>query len=270
MPSSSSTAQTGALVGHSSWQIYRRVIGALFIRELLTRYGRNNIGFLWLFVEPAVFILLITLIRGFIRGAYPYLPVVAFALSGYASLLLWRNAASRVIGAVKSNKPLLYHRQVTIMDIFTARIALELMAITSTLVGLSIALWAFGWLALPEDFLQVLAGWFLLAWFAIGLALTIGALSEKADVISRIWHPFSYILMINSGAFFIVDVFPPAAREFMLWVPPLNGVEYMRDGWFGSSFTAHYDLGYFVTANFVLTFVGMILVRQLQFDSSEE
>ena len=44
----------GSLVGTSSWTIARRVIGALLLRELLTRYGRNNIGFLWLFVEPRV------------------------------------------------------------------------------------------------------------------------------------------------------------------------------------------------------------------------
>jgi ABC-type polysaccharide/polyol phosphate export permease len=33
------------------------VLGALLIRELLTRYGRHNIGFLWLFVEPMIFTL---------------------------------------------------------------------------------------------------------------------------------------------------------------------------------------------------------------------
>ncbi|MFN5779339.1 MAG: capsule polysaccharide export ABC transporter permease, partial [Novosphingobium sp.] len=38
-----------------AWQVQRRVIGALLLREMLTRYGRNNIGFLWLFVEPMLF-----------------------------------------------------------------------------------------------------------------------------------------------------------------------------------------------------------------------
>ena len=33
-----------------SWRIQRRVIWALVMREILTRYGRHNIGFLWLFV----------------------------------------------------------------------------------------------------------------------------------------------------------------------------------------------------------------------------
>ena len=35
-----------------SWKIQRRVVWALTLREILTRYGRHNIGFLWLFAEP--------------------------------------------------------------------------------------------------------------------------------------------------------------------------------------------------------------------------
>lgn len=271
MPNSGSTAETGRLVRDSSWTIQRRVIGALLLRELLTRYGRNNIGFLWLFVEPALFILVVTLIRGFIRSAFgPDLPVVAFALTGYSALLLWRNAVSRSIGAVKSNTALLFHRQVTIMDIFIARALLELIAITTTLAGLTIALWAFGWLTLPEDVLQFLYGWFLLAWFSTGLALTIGGLSEKADVVGRLWSPFSYILMVNSGVFFLVEWLPPGLRELILWVPMLSATEYIRDAWFGSVFIAHYDLDYLVLCSIVLTITGLALVRQLRFDSSAE
>ena len=37
-----------------------RVLGALLIREVITRYGRHNIGFLWLFVEPMLFTLGVT------------------------------------------------------------------------------------------------------------------------------------------------------------------------------------------------------------------
>ena len=44
-----------------SLAIQKRVIGALLIREIITRYGRNNIGFLWLFVEPLLLTLFIVL-----------------------------------------------------------------------------------------------------------------------------------------------------------------------------------------------------------------
>ena len=36
----------------SGWDIQVRVIKALMIRELTTRFGRENIGFLWVMAEP--------------------------------------------------------------------------------------------------------------------------------------------------------------------------------------------------------------------------
>lgn len=264
-------AETGALLGESPWTIHRRVIGALLVRELLTRYGRNNIGFLWLFVEPAGFVLIITIVWTAIKNIHGSdLPIVAFAVTGYTSLLTWRNTVARCIGAVRSNKALLFHRQVTILDIFTARIVLELIAISTVLVGLSFGFYAFGWLAPPEDALQVVEGWLLLCWFAAGMGLTIGGLSEKAEVVGRFWHPFSYILMSMSGVAFIVDALPPAARERALWMPMLNAVEFLREGWFGSAMHAHYDLIYLAAFNVALTLVGLTLVRQIGFDSSDE
>src|SRR5438105_13859971 len=101
------TLRTGALLQDSSWAITRRVIGALVLRELLTRYGRNNIGFLWLFVEPMLFTLVITAFWAATRTIHGSdIPIVAFALTGYSSLIMWRNMANRSIGALQSNKPL--------------------------------------------------------------------------------------------------------------------------------------------------------------------
>ena len=40
-----------------SLAIQSRIVRALLLREILTRFGRHNIGFLWLFVEPMLFTL---------------------------------------------------------------------------------------------------------------------------------------------------------------------------------------------------------------------
>lgn len=271
MPNSSAAPQTGGLLRSSAWAINRRVISALLIRELLTRYGRNNIGFLWLFVEPTAFIIVITIVWRAIRNVHvSNIPIVAFAITGYSSLLLWRNTAGRCIGAVRSNKSLLFHRQVTIMDIFTARILLELIAITAALVVLTTIFYSIDWLPLPEDVLQVFGGWLLMCWFAAGLGMTIGGLSEKAEVVGRVWHPVSYMLMAVSGVAFIVDALPPGAQQAILWVPMINAVEFIREGWFGSVMRAHYDIEYLIAWNVALTLVGMSLVRQIGFDASDE
>ena len=264
MPSNEAMRSSGALLRSSSWTIARRVVGALLIRELLTRYGRNNIGFFWLFVEPMLFTLIITAVWSATRTIHgSNIPITAFALTGYSSLLLWRNMPGRCIGAVHANRSLLYHRQVKILDVYAARILLEVLAVSGSLVVLATALYAMGWMVPPENALQVLGGWLLLAWFGAALGLTVGGISEKFEVFAKLWSPFSYILMPFSGVAYIVDALPPGMQKIVVWLPMLNALEYLREGWFGSAMHAHYDVPYVVVFNLCLTFVGLSLVRQV-------
>lgn len=270
MHNDDSAPVTGALVRQSPWTINRRVIGALLLRELLTRYGRNNIGFLWLFVEPMLFTLVITAVWTALRGLHHSgIPIVAFALTGYSSLILWRNMPARCLGALTSNMPLLHHRQVTIVDVYLARILLEMLAASTSLVALGIGFYAMEWLPAPEDILQVVGGWLLLGWFGAGLGLTIGGLSERFEFVKNLWPPMSYVLLPLSGVAYIADALPPNAREIVLWLPMLNALEYMREGWFGSLMRAHYDIPYVLVFNLVLTFAGFALARQVGLEASE-
>lgn len=250
----------------SAWTVNRRVVGALLLRELLTRYGRNNIGFLWLFVEPMLFVGGIAAIWSWIRTGPSNIPIVAFALTGYSSMLLWRNMPSRCIDALKANLSLLYHRQVTVTDIYIARVLLEIFALSGTFVALGIAFYSLGWIPAPEDALQVLSGWLLTAWFGVGLGWLFGGISERLPVVGTLWGPLSYILMILSGTFFLADALPQEIREVLLWLPMMNAIEYLREGWFGSLFVAHYDLTYLAVCNLALTFVGLSAVRQARTD----
>lgn len=77
-------------------------------------------------------------------------------------------------------------------------------------------------------------------------------------------------MMPLSGVAFIVDALPPKMREIALYLPMLNALEYLREGWFGSLMHAHYDLPYVACVNVILTFVGLSIVRQSQLDTSEE
>lgn len=265
---SNNGSTTGTLLRDSPTTVMRRVIGALVLRELLTRYGRNNIGFLWLFVEPMLFVALMVAVRVAVRGAgfSIDIPVVAFALTGWTSMLLWRNMAARCIGAHKANLALLHHKPVTIFDVYIARAILEFIAYSTAFAVLAIGCFSMGWVPEPEDVLQVFWGWLLFAWFGVGLAWTVGGLSEKYDVVAPLWRPLSFILMMCSGVFFLADGLPQFVRNVFLWLPMLNILEYLRDGWFGSLFRAHYSVSYVLTCNVVLTFSGLSLVRQVGTD----
>lgn len=247
-----------------SWKIQRGVFGALLMREVLTRYGRHNIGFLWLFVEPMMFTLGVTALWSIAKmDQASALPIVAFAITGYSSVLLWRNMPARCISAVEPNLPLLYHRNVKLIDIFLARLVLEVAGATMSFVGLILLFWSTDLLRLPENILLVTLAWIMLAWFGSGLALLLGSLAWSSEIVEKLWHPASYILFPLSGAAFLVDSLPPAAQEIILFLPMVHGVEMLREGYFGSVVTARYDLGYFAFCNAGLTIAGLLRVRAI-------
>lgn len=247
-----------------SLRVQRRVLGALFMREALTRYGRHNIGFLWLFVEPMIFTLGVTALWTAAKDFHGSdLPIVAFALTGYSSVLLWRNMPGRCIGALLSNVSLLYHRNIKVLDIFLARIMLEFGGATISFVILSLVFISSGLLDPPVDVLEVAGGWLIIAWIGSALAIWLGAMSHENELVDKIWHPFSYLLFPLSGAAFMVDALPKAAQTAILYIPLVNGVEIVREGYFGAKARAHYDVSYVLPFCMVLTALALIEVRKL-------
>src|SRR6185369_3509559 len=156
------------------------------------------------------------------------LPIVAFAITGYSSVLLWRNMPNRCIGALAPNLSLLYHRNVRPSDIFLARLILEAAGATMSFVFLVTFFCFIGWLEPPEDVLQIGFAWALLAWFGASLAMFLGALSETSETVEKLWHPASYLLFPLSGAAFLVDLLPKAAQNVVLILPMVHGVEFLR------------------------------------------
>jgi ABC-type polysaccharide/polyol phosphate export permease len=247
-----------------SWAVQRRVIGALLLREVLTRFGRHNIGFLWMFAEPMMFTLGVAALWSAFSNVHgSSLPIVAFAVTGYSSVLLWRNMPMRCIKAIEPNADLMFHRNVKIIDIYAARLLLEAGGATMSFLVLCMIFTAIGWMKAPDDLLKVTAAWLLLAWFGAALALFIGTWSETNDIIEKVWHPTSYLLFPLSGAAFLVDALPTEAQKAVLWFPMVHGAEMLRDGYFGESVRSHYDANYMMLWCAGLSLLGLARVRIL-------
>lgn len=248
-----------------SFAIQRRIIGALLLREVITRYGRHNIGFLWLFLEPMMFTIGVATLWS-VSGMHQHssMPVVAFALTGYSSVLLWRNIPGRCSTAVEPNYTLMYHRNVRLIDLFLCRIVLEVASVTGSFITLSFVFIFLGWINAPEDILKVIFGWFLLILFSVGLGFFIGGLAAKSELVSIIWHPISYLLFPLSGAAFMVDWLPTAAQQWITLLPMVHGTEIIREGYFGSVVVhAHYDIMYMVSCILCLMLLGLLQLSKI-------
>ena len=242
--------------------IQKRVIGALLMREIITRYGRNNIGFLWLFVEPLLMTLMILLLWGATRAnQYSDLNIIAFTLTGYPLAMMWRNVSNRAIGAISANASLLYHRNVRVLDTLFARMLLEIAGATIAQIAIVGVLILIGWIPTPADVFYMLMAWLLMAIFAIGLGLVICSIAFKVEAFGKIWGTFSFVMMPLSGVFFFVSSLPQQAQQYVLWMPMVHGTEMFRQGYFGASVITHESISYIVLCNLVLLLLGFIMVN---------
>lgn len=248
----------------ASLAIQWRVVKALLLREVITRYGRHNIGFLWLFVEPMLFTLGVTAIWSLTKTAHgSNTPIVPFALTGYSSVLLWRTTASRCPKALEANLSLLFHRNVRALDVFVARILLELLGTTMSFALLTVAFRLVGLLEWPDDIVSVFSGWAALSLFAAGLGLSIGALSEVTELLDRIWHTITYLVFPFSGAVFMVDWLPGKAKQFALALPMVHATEWIRHGFFGDGVKTYEDPPYLIGWALALVATGLFFVGRV-------
>jgi ABC-2 type transport system permease protein/capsular polysaccharide transport system permease protein len=235
----------------------------MFMREVLTRFGRHNLGFFWLFFEPMIYTLGVTALWTATKSTHGSdLPIVAFALTGYSSVLLWRNMPGRCIGALRHSTALLYHRNIRVLDVYFARLLLEFCGATMSFALLSVFFVVVGALNPPENVLEVTTAWLLIAWYGASLATLLGSLSHRSEVVEKIWHPAAYLMFPLSGAAFLVSALPRTAQGIVLYLPVVHGTEMLREGWFGTRAHAIYELEYFIPFNLVLSALALLDVKK--------
>ncbi len=241
-----------------------RVIGALILREIHTRFGRENLGYVWLFVEPATLGLGVALLKRFggIDSSMPGgLNKFSFFVIGYILFYLFRTLVNRSPHGIESNFQLFYHSKVTIEAVMVARTLLDTaavmtcMAVFCMLIGLFEGEW-------PADSLQMAMGVLMMMGLAHGTGLLVlSATAIGSQLVDRLVHPMTYLMMPFSGMFYMVWWLPGGYQEVLLWVPLIHIMEFTREGQFGLGVPYHYDVGYVLTWIISLNFLGLCAIK---------
>jgi len=241
---------------------HRRIIWALLMRELATRYGRDNLGFLWVIAEPMIFAGAVSVLWSVIRAPYEHgIRVVPFIITGYLPLILLRQTVGFSVGVVRVNQALLYHRQITPLHLFVARFSIEALGISLAYIVIVLGLNLLGLMSLPKNLLLLYGGWFLLAWMSFGIALITGALGQIFEFVERFVQVITYVLIPVSGAFYMAAWLPPKFRAGVLTIPFIHCFEMMRAGFFGEFIPAYYNPLYPAAWASGLTLAGLLLVQ---------
>ena len=248
-----------------SAMIQFRVIYALVIRELHTRYGRENIGFLWMIGEPILFCGGVAIVWTAMRPAHEHgLPVTAFVITGYVPLTMWRHSVARAAKAFESNGSLLFHRFVTPLDILIARAFLEIFGTIAAGCLISAVAIVTGFMKPPASVGLVYAGLFYQAMFCLGFALIIASISEMSELVEKGLVVLMYLAIPLSGAFIMVDWVPQTFQAVLLWSPSVHNIEMIRGGQFGPLAKVHYDLFYDSWVTGLMLLVGLSLTLRVR------
>ena len=241
-----------------------RVVGALMMRELHTRYGRENIGYLWLIGEPLMLGSVIALVHSGNTSHGTGINPVAFAVVGYTIFIMFRGIVNRSEGAIESNAALLYHRMVTVMDFTLARSLLEA---AGTFVAFAILMTfclMFGFCDFPPRPLDLLAGIALVFWFSLGVSMIVTGGTYENKLLERFVHPFTYFMIPLSGAFFQVSWIPEPYRTYLLYNPLPQIFELIRYGAFEDTTNEYVNVEYIIGFCLILTALGLVAMRSVK------
>lgn len=247
-------------------KVQYQVVRALMLRQILLRWGRNNLGYLWLFLEPLI---MIAVIAGFValvnqhgfEKAHNGIEVLAFLFLGVSSAWTWRMISHKCGGAFSGNIPLLEHRYIRPLDLFLAAAVIEILGVSTAFLVIYIFLMFIGLLTLPQNLPLLIMAWVLMCWFGLAFGVFFGALSGAFDFVDFAMRGVNVLFYITSGVFFAVVWLPPEYRDIALINPMIHGTEMLRHAYYGDKLETFESPAYLIAWNIGLTFLALLIAR---------
>ncbi len=251
--------------GDSKLVIQGRVLFALIMREMATRYGRSAGGYVWAILDPAATIALLSFVFSQIARTPPLghsFPL--FFATGYMAFHIYRDVSDQVSTSVQVNLALLSFPRVTLLDTVLARFVLQVLtsALSATLIIGGLILWSGE--AVMLDFGAMLLAVGLAALLALGLGALNCVLFAYSQTWKRVFAVMNRPLFIISGILMLYETTPPGAQAVLWWNPLVHVTALMRAGFYPTyepTFVSPVYVALFALAPLAL---GVLLLRVLK------
>lgn len=249
-----------SLPKRSAWSSQVLVIKALFKREVTTRFGEYQLGFVWMLVEPLLSVLVIGFLIGSFGGrAVPEIPYPFFVLNGKLLLNLFTGPLGCSINAMRANKGLLIYPNVRALDPFIARFVYEL---TTTLFSFTVFCVIGMWIGINVSLanLDTLAACYLITWLmGCGLGLILAVATAHYKEVEKIVDIILSPLVFVSAVMLPTTALPTSLQHILLYNPMVHVVELSRKALFPFYNAGDTNLFYPFSVAIVVVALGLML-----------
>jgi len=249
----------------SALAIQLRVLFALVMREMTTRYGRSVGGYVWALLEPAGTVALLTVIFAQIARQPPLGDSFAmFFATGYLAFHVYMDVSRAVSASVKVNRALLTFPRVTMVDTVIARFVLQLLTSVVLFALVIGAVLAVTGAQTRIDVLYVLLSLMLAALFGLGVGAINCVLFAFSATWERVFGVINRPMFLISGALFVIEDLPRPLQEMLWWNPLVHVTSAMRRGFYPYYEASVMSPAYVVLVSLSLLVLGVLLLRALR------
>lgn len=243
-----------------------RVIYAIMLRDIRTRFGHTRLGYFWAIMEPITHLMTLgTIFYALNHGAPPVGDnLFLFYITGLVPFLMFSHVSHDVMSAAETNNVMLQLPIVKRTDIMVAH-ALRQFA-TELCVGIVIFSIAglLGQRGVPADPLTALAAVTSIWLLAVGVGALNLVVVEMFPSYETIYAAMLRLMYVASGIYYSPIAMPDWVREVLVWNPILQGIEFFRSGFFRQYEPHWLDVPYLLTWVVATIGIGFALERSLR------
>ncbi|WP_340110456.1 ABC transporter permease [Pikeienuella sp. HZG-20] len=238
-----------------------RVIIALMMREMSTRYGRSAGGYIWAILEPVGAILILSIVfSAAIRTPSIGTSFPLFFATGYLPFQFYSELSAFSAAAITMNKSLLTYPRVTPIDAILARFFLQFFTISTSSIIIFSGIVVVEDIHTIYDYVALLKAVGYASLLGLGVGTTNTVIFAFVPTYRNVWKIVTRPMFLISGVFFLYEDMPRTVQDILWYNPVLHVVGLMRRGFYPTYHATYVSEFYVGGLGILFLTIGFFLV----------
>lgn len=238
------------------------VIRAILIVQFQLIASESRFGILWMLIQPAVLLTLISLVYFILQTQFIMnMDVPTFALVGSTTWIMCRQVIFRVSTAIAHNRvfinlppvrPIHQALAYAIQYLIIYAVVFVILLTCGRLVNM---------ITLPADVPKVVSYVIAMWSFGFAIGLIFGSIAVHWPFFLRLASVLERALQLFSSVFFVTEQLPEEYRGYVLWSPTAHGMQLLRAAYFPGYASSDANPTYFFLCLIAVVSVGLLAER---------